>query len=1466
MALGVLNEDGTNMAAYCYEQAIMRGDGSSSTMTNYAIMQFKMGKSEDALFTMVNVLQSHSYYDYRTRALLSAWSSPFLQQFEGETLAAEKMGRFGRTVIARKRMKGLRQRAQEQVLKDEENFKKLVEFWKHKDEGWLAKTYRKWTEYTSSICSLKDMNARKIQWFCKKINAKNELIRRRQEKVRVEGAVASNLAKIMGKGKQKYFLVWKAYLTLMRRERAVNRIQNFARMVIAKRKVRLERIIAMVLGKSSLIMRKQCFQAWRRWQLDSKLEHCASAIQRRYRGLIGRRRFLRERTDTRKKESLIALALGKSSENLVKRIFLALKDDWTYEKLNKAVLPLQRLAKCFLAKRLLVRKKRQEAQVKEMAFLIAGKNTERLQRKFIALMLQGVMDKAAAKFQSIFRGKKGRNAAEAEKDKERRIRILARRCMGGAGHMAIDGWKAYITMVRIEKKMAATKLQNRWRMKLSKRKLKFELAERNRKEELIVRALGKNLDRLMKAIFRAFQEQVEEKHGATALQGLWRKKQAKKDVKMLADEKRRKENIIAMALGRHDLRLTKYTVHRWLQYTNYSKTAAKVVKCYRVHVAKTILVRMKLRREKRRKAILNVFHEYKVHMLSLGMDKMQAVVRSGNAAETIQRFARFHLKRIRAKRVHLVSSAVGAVLMGLSRAVTIQRYVNGRRFNLFAKLYLARAHARFLRAKKIREAEIFVKCKVVRERRIQAACRTMWKEIMVVWKLSYGVLQMGFRCALARRERLRRVEYERLLNVRCEVYMNSRRDRLLTRVFQALELQVLEKYGALNAEEEETVAEVAVDDASEAAFGGDDGEDSVTRRFSKLPKIPTLVANQISLEQIKYNSPTSLKPTKYALNKHMDRSRNDTRCSDAQSGTYWRAFKKVQKTGVFEISCNSMDGMTKPDFALLVRACHVLIMRGAGQSEVDQLSEILANCWCDDDDEILQGVVSLRKIIIIGKGRGEGDKVENVEKLFCEVLKKKSELVSFSMTGINVGNMGLVELGKRLSLEGRRKGNKKLRHLQELVLDGVGFGSYGAACLLAAINENSEIWQLKKISLSRNFVGDHPYVAGLVREFVFKQMKLVRLELVACGLGTYTEGGWQDDNVASGVWAGISDIVKKCRDSMEDELQVSIWRDCFKDVLMGENAKVGDGALLSLGREIQRVWAPAAKYVVKHGGGEGGKVFIHVENLELRDCSITSRGAGGLAEQLMKVCVEGGMYGEEGLVRRLGLERNCIQDEGAGALDELVRGVGCEVLLDGNLVSDEVVRAAGEAAGGGYYDMSVCLFPETVWNKGCSGLYAGRGSAFKLPELEWTVDDKREKLEQAVEEGVRREKELREKEVEGQGEGEVGEEEGGVEEKKGKKTNMKKEEQKAAFSKTTKSIFEVREGMEKARGLGEVKWWQGNSPGPKRKGGGGGKKGEGLSLLTDFAELPEWAALSKRELKKVNMKRFKELEKMAQTV
>ena len=177
----------------------------------------------------------------------------------------------------------------------------------------------------------------------------------------------------------------------------------------------------------------------------------------------------------------------------------------------------------------------------------------------------------------------------------------------------------------------------------------------------------------------------------------------------------------------------------------------------------------------------------------------------------------------------------------------------------------------------------------------------------------------------------------------------------MTAVWQALELQVLEKCAieeeAVSALEDQKREENLRQEQESKQFESTE-DDGMRARFAKLPPMPTLMAQQISLESIAYVSPSSLKTTSYALNKHMDRSRIDVRSNDATSELYWSAYKKVQKTGVFDIDCEFKDYMTAQDRRLLIRACHVLIIRGVGQEELDELASVLANCWSASADGV----------------------------------------------------------------------------------------------------------------------------------------------------------------------------------------------------------------------------------------------------------------------------------------------------------------------------------------------------------------------------------------------------------------------------------------------------------------------------------------------------------------------------------
>ena len=88
-------------------------------------------------------------------------------------------------------------------------------------------------------------------------------------------------------------------------------------------------------------MARQCLRAWIRWTLDLKLDKCASSIQRRWRGVAGRRNFLKERAKVARQEEIIAMALGKGVEKLVHRVFERWRDDYFFEKQSRAALVMQ---------------------------------------------------------------------------------------------------------------------------------------------------------------------------------------------------------------------------------------------------------------------------------------------------------------------------------------------------------------------------------------------------------------------------------------------------------------------------------------------------------------------------------------------------------------------------------------------------------------------------------------------------------------------------------------------------------------------------------------------------------------------------------------------------------------------------------------------------------------------------------------------------------------------------------------------------------------------------------------------------------------------------------------------------------------------------------------------------------------------------------------------------------------------
>ncbi|GMH55274.1 hypothetical protein TrLO_g5113 [Triparma laevis f. longispina] len=1355
MSLDTLGEDGVFLADFCYSQAVLRGDGSVDTLLALAVVQFKLGRLDDAVFTLSNVLVG-DYYNYIARTLMAAWSTPYNKRFEEETAAGDCMIRFFRVSLAKIRIKNMKKMAEEQLRKDEENLKKLLEFWQHKNEGWAKRCYLKWVQFWKEEMMEKNAAAGILQNRCRVLNGKKELNRRKAKKKQVEGLIAVNLAKLLNNSKGKYLMVWKQFIIMRHQEKASYKVQEFGRIVLAKRKMRLERLIAKALGKSTLLMARQCLRAWMRWTLDLKLGKCASAIQRRWRGMAGRRNFLKERAKKAKQEEIIAMALGKSVEKLVHRVFERWRDDFFFEKQSSAALVMQTKTRGLLGKRAMMRRKEQEKKVKEMAYLMAGKNTLRLQKKFIALLVLGVQEKAALKFQNLFRGKKGRDELKFRKERELRVRALCRRCLGDAGRVAMLGWKEYVVMCRKEKRAAAVKLQTRYRMRQSKKRLEFEKKEKIRKEELIAMALGRNTERLMKSLFREWKLKLEEKSGAVLIQGLFRKKKSRHEVEALREKKSRQEWIISMALGRGDQRRKIYFVKKWAGFVKVARFSNKIVKAYRAYIAKTLMARMRWRRQKRREGIVKMFKEFREHMLGVGFLRLRDCVRADKAASKIQKFVRFHLKRIRRKRINLFVASVCPVIIGLASTVSSTRWIGGLKINRLIRFWLARVRVRVMRERAMRLGEIYCRMGVRSRRRIYRACNFMWQEQMVRWKVGYGVLQRSFRCALARRERLRRVEYERLLLARCDVKVKQRLDRTKMMVFRAFESLMFERV-------------VCWEEARQA--------------------------------------------TSHALKAHYVNAVK-SKGRDAESSRYYACRNMVEKVGLFEWDGRRhANELTVGDREYLFKAATVVNVSCCEQSDLDEIGGILETCFEDAEDNAVE--CSVRKLIVTGGRLGGG--VLDFSALLKGVLKPSSKIVSLSLGKINFGFVGCRNLALLFSrgrdaraptpsTGGGGISSKKVMQLQELTLDDVGMPSWGGFEVLRSLVDNGE-FLLRKLNFSNNNLGDSKALGEAFVEFCRSQQNLETIELNNCNLGTLTSGGYFCDNVVSSIFRGVSRINEVVVESYDDDYQVNMKRVSFRDLRFNNNIKVGDPAMTALALEVKK-WG-------EFGAKIGHDNIVKVENIELSSCSVTSLGAAKISEAILYLDLDGGMYGMEPVVKEIALNDNCITDEGARCLVNLVEA-GMVLSLDNNVVSDAVVNELSEGAKRSQHGMKTTMFPNDVFDRPSSALYAGQGG-YILPEIEW-------KGKAAF--GGEREAEM-------------------------------------------KTPLELRKGKEVADEICKASWWQVQSPVKIRKPevefsktvGKGGKGGRGVGerkwtnrtivepvpMLNDFARLKDWADLPDRQ-------------------
>ena len=306
-------------------------------------------------------------------------------------------------------------------------------------------------------------------------------------------------------------------------------------------------------------------------------------------------------------------------------------------------------------------------------------------------------------------------------------------------------------------------------------------------------ALGKSVERTAKMCLRSWLEYVEMNKSATKFQGLFRIKQSKKNVDVLREKKRKIEMIIAMALGRSDLRWKKTVVAKLVVNRRCCKMQKRIKKCWFAFVAKTIAKRLIERMERRKKGMLMLLAGYRQGMLSVGIRRMQRFVLLTAKANQMQRVFSAILKNMRTKRVKLASHVGGSSLVALSVVSVSVRWCKARKINKCVKLYLWNQKMREIRMKAMRHGEIITKMTMERERRNMIVCKREWERLQLVWRKSYNCLIRGIRCLLARRELWRRREHNRLINVRLELKLNQRKGRIMDTVMKVFGELVIEK-------------------------------------------------------------------------------------------------------------------------------------------------------------------------------------------------------------------------------------------------------------------------------------------------------------------------------------------------------------------------------------------------------------------------------------------------------------------------------------------------------------------------------------------------------------------------------------------------------------------------------------------------------------------------------------------------
>ena len=578
-------------------------------------------------------------------------------------------------------------------------------------------------------------------------------------------------------------------------------------------------------------------------------------------------------------------------------------------------------------------------------------------------------------------------------------------------------------------------------------------------------ALGKNVERTAKMCLRKWFEFVELNKGAAKFQGLFRMKQSIKNVEVLREKKRKVEAIIAMALGRSDLRWKKVIIAKLVVNRKKCKAKKSVLRCYRAFCAKTIARRFIERRKKRQVGIVKFMSEYRRQVLSVWWKKMVHFVIMTNDANRLQRFFGLKVQRMRVKRVKLISFSVGSVRLGLASVCVVKRWQGARKINKCVKGYLWKVKMREIRWKMMRCGEILEKTRITRERRNLVICKKRWGAMQLIWRKSYNCLNRGIRCSLARRELWRRVEQDRLIVVRLELKLEMRMGRILKTCFRTLaECVIVKRLLKL-----EKGLEVFKEEFANVEQEEIEPETATTTTATKiLPPIKQTIA----LTTVDYiiSKRGSLE---YTIKQHSMNARINVHCKDALSASYFANKQSIERTGIMQWNSRNM---TETDLLELARSTTVIVCNSPDQGQIDSLVGVLEKCFPlytyeeekrkfelrdeenegnernddDDDNEFLyderekynRGAeedldenkveCQLRKLVLVG---GRNSSRLHIKKLAAVICDPNSKLTSVSMSGVNLGDEGAMSFASEFSKSKTNiclKDKVRFRKLQEV--------------------------------------------------------------------------------------------------------------------------------------------------------------------------------------------------------------------------------------------------------------------------------------------------------------------------------------------------------------------------------------------------------------------------------------------------